>query len=511
MVMMVGQGTLFFAAWKLGVESSLKNALDEHMQVHKPMEVPQAPWTTANRASSHKVGSFPSDHKLNSTMYTLDNNHLEQLVKSLQLKLDDAWVSETPSLFAKEEFKDLDIPEFQARVPAVVYHKETILAFCEARFDTVMDWGNMMISLRRGKLTGQDVTWERIRLIAGIPGHRTMNPTPIVDHKKNAIVLVFSAFPTNMTFFDLVKRRGKRLSRVYVIKSYDVGLTWTDPVEITNQTIGKMKPFPVLYAPGPGHSIQMKSGRLIVPGNFFTTERRRSISGMCSDCTNLASIIYSDDGGITWHLGAETNPAKDARGARIYPNEAQLAEVEDGTLYMNLRTLDGVQPRAYCYSYDGGQSLTPVQLHPTLVEPGYRKKNNVWKPTSPGGCQGSVIAVNFGSPSQRPTSQQKWLVFSNPADPLSRVNLGIRVSADRGSSWSNPWIIFPYKAGYSDMVYIETTVAGKPVQYFAIIFEGGSSRFSDHVKFRMFNIEALIQNILKHETNERLHRRPSEI
>ncbi|XP_022111815.1 sialidase-3-like isoform X2 [Acanthaster planci] len=467
--------------WQLGMNNIFPflEKGPKSVVMHSAMEVLQARWSGLSNSRPHTASGMMkekcvSNPKGNSSKaYRLDPHHLEKLATSLQLDLGQAWVSQAPSLFAKEEFEDLKMPQFQARVPALVFFKDTFLAFCEARFDSVQDWGNMMIGLRRGNLKGREVTWERIRVIAGIPEHRTMNPTPIVDRKNNAIVLVFSAFPTHMTYLDLMKHAGQPMSRLYVMKSNDVGLTWSDPVDITNQTIGKIKPFPVLYAPGPGHSLQMNCGRIVVPGNFFTTEeRRRGISGMCSNCINLSNILYSDDGGTTWHLGARTAPAQDASGASIYPNEAQLAEFDDGTLYMNLRTLDSVQPRAYCRSYDGGQTLTRIKLHPTLVEPGYRRKNKAWKPALPGGCHASTISVNISTPTPVPTPQKTWLVFSNPADPLERVNQGIRLSVDGGTSWSNPWIIFPYKSAYSDLVYFDkTTAAGKREHYFAVVFE----------------------------------------
>ena len=47
---------------------------------------------------------------------------------------------------------------------------------------------------------------------------RTMNPSPIVDKQKDAIVLVFAAFPTDMSFHDLMYFAGHPTSKLFVMK-----------------------------------------------------------------------------------------------------------------------------------------------------------------------------------------------------------------------------------------------------------------------------------------------------
>ncbi|XP_071791566.1 sialidase-3-like [Asterias amurensis] len=478
----------------------LKNA-----PIHSGVKMLQARW---NDISGFRIDHCVSDQLRNASRltegssYVVNSQHSQDLAESLNLNLQTAWTSPSPSLFSKEAFENTEFPQFKARIPALIHYKNTFLVFCEARFDGVEDWGNMMLSMRRGLQKGREVTWERIRLLASISGFRTMNPSPVVDRQSGAIVLVFSAFPTHMNFQDMLMYAGHPLSRVYVMKSYDVGFTWTDPIDITGSTIGKMDPFPVLYVPGPGHSVQMKCGRLVVPGNMFTLDRTgKGIINICSNCTNLSNVIYSDDGGTTWHLGAETSSSEDSSGFPIHPNEVQVAELEDGTLYMNSRTLNPLHPRAHCYSFDGGRTLSAIQLDMTLIEPGFKRRNGAWVPSSTGGCAGSVISFGIGHHKVL-TPHRNWLVFSNPVDSVERVNLGMRLSVDGGLSWSKPWILFPHKSGYSDLVYFETHYGGKLEHNFAVLFEGGSLNFFDHIKFQMFNLQALLKNIYEQKEKE---------
>ena len=45
-----------------------------------------------------------------------------------------------------------------------------------------------------------------------------MNPSPIVDKQKDAIVLMFAAFPTDMAFKDLMFFAGQQTSKLLVMK-----------------------------------------------------------------------------------------------------------------------------------------------------------------------------------------------------------------------------------------------------------------------------------------------------
>nr|XP_054775434.1 uncharacterized protein LOC129283814 [Lytechinus pictus] len=59
-----------------------------------------------------------------------------------------------------------------SRIPAIVHHKGTFLAFCEARKDTSHDIGNIHIVLRRGQRSGWKVKWGELQVVASRHGYR---------------------------------------------------------------------------------------------------------------------------------------------------------------------------------------------------------------------------------------------------------------------------------------------------------------------------------------------------
>ncbi|XP_071833026.1 sialidase-3-like isoform X2 [Apostichopus japonicus] len=420
--------------------------------------------------------------------------NINKLIADSGLRLQEAYVSNTQSLFSPEAIMISELPHFNARIPAVVYHKNTFLAFCEARFEGMQDYGEMMIAMRRGHLTMDgDVRWENIQLIAGVRTFRTMNPSPVVDTVNDYIVLVFAGFPSSMSFHDMMSFPSFPLSKLYVMMSYDLGQTWTEPNDISGQTILNIKPNPVLLVPGPGHSIQMKCGRIIVPINYFThDEHSVPLENMCANCTNLNRIIYSDNGGIDWSVGDTSKFTRDGTGVPIYLNEVQAVEVDDNAICLNTRTLKAKHPRAITVSLDGGKTLSRSYLAKELIEPGYKKDG---KPVPGAGCEASVIGFRAPSDPSRMQFNKRWVLFSNPADGAFRRHLSIRLSIDGCRSWSLPWRIYREKAAYSDLAYFEGFVNNKRQHMIAILFEGGVERVQEGLRFKMFNLEAVLSGI----------------
>uniref|UniRef100_A0ABM0MP49 Uncharacterized protein LOC102809617 n=1 Tax=Saccoglossus kowalevskii TaxID=10224 RepID=A0ABM0MP49_SACKO len=102
---------------------------------------------------------------------------------------------------------------------------------------------------------------------------RVMNPTPIVDRERNTIVMVFISLDPLLWEKD-IHENGVYNQTVQMTLSTDLGKTWAEPMDITSSTLGSIKPTAAMFAPGPGHGIQLRSGRLIVPGNVYIKDRR---------------------------------------------------------------------------------------------------------------------------------------------------------------------------------------------------------------------------------------------
>ena len=128
---------------------------------------------------------------------------------------------------------------------------------------------------------------------------------------------------------------------MFVTKSTDDGLTWDKPVEITRQV---KKPEWRWYATGPGHGVQLQSGRLLVPCDC----------GDSRDHKQHSLVFYSDDCGQTWQLGGVTQAAMD---------ECEAVELADNSVLLCMRNYLGKNRRALATSRDGGLRWSEPILH----------------------------------------------------------------------------------------------------------------------------------------------------
>lgn len=312
------------------------------------------------------------------------------------------------------------------RIPGVVVTpKGTVLAYCEARINGSSDWGEIEIHLRRSADGGQ--TWDAPRRIAhrgarleGNPrkkqgGEREQtvnNPVAIVDRATGAIEFVYCV----------------NYARAFAMRSTDDGLTWTDPVEIT----ASFEPFRRRYdwkviATGPGHGIQLKSGRLVVPIWL-------AYGGVGDHGPSAAGTIYSDDHGRTWRAGDIAVPND---GDYSSPNETMLTELSDGRVMLVTRSLSKANRKIVTTSADGATRWEKPFFHDAL-----------WEPR----CMASITS----HPSRSGT-----LLFSNPhtlpsvpGGKSARENLSIKLSRDDGKTWPVNRTLDTRPSAYSDLAVL---------------------------------------------------------
>ncbi|XP_056420410.1 sialidase-4-like [Hyla sarda] len=259
------------------------------------------------------------------------------------------------------------------RVPALLYIPRwlTLLAFAEERLSPDDAHANLLV-LRRGILYHSYVEWEDMFAVekAHLPGHRSMNPCPIYDDFTGQIFLFFIAVQGRTTeSYQIIT--GQNLAKLCYVTSSDQGRTWSDVTDLTQKVIGESLKEWATFALGPGHGIQLKSGRLLLPAYTYHIDCRNCFGKLCRT-TPRAFAFHSDDHGKTWTFGD------------LVPNlqtvECQLVSVdeEDGSnvLYCNARSSLGFRVQAL--SYDGGVVFQEGQLVEKLVE-------------TPNGCHGSVI------------------------------------------------------------------------------------------------------------------------
>ena len=333
------------------------------------------------------------------------------------------------------------------RIPGVVVTaKGTILAYCEAR-KTGSDWGEIDILLRRSTDGGK--TWGSPARIADMPADAVRNA---YAPKK-----VPSDRPITLNNPVAIADRGGAVHLLYCVeyarcfyrRSNDDGVTFTPPIEIT----GTFEPFRAVHdwkvlATGPGHGIQLKSGRLLVPVWI-------SLGTLNGHGDSRVATIYSDDAGKTWKPG-EVLPARDDFES---PNETAAAELSDGRVILNIRH-PGKPPifRGVTTSATGIGEWTPIRFDEALPEPV---------------CMASLVSLG-----------DRRLLFSNPhnATTRERKNLRIKHSEDDGATWPVSRTLEPGPSAYSDLA-----VGADGTIY--CFFERGEKGPYERLTFARFNVE----------------------
>lgn len=315
------------------------------------------------------------------------------------------------------------------RIPGVVVTpKGTVLAYCEARKRTRSDYGEIETHLRRSTDGGN--TWEKSRQIAHQGPRIEANPSKRED-----------TLDTDQTVNNPVAIAGRdgtvhflycvNYEQAFYMRSDDDGATFGAPVEITRA----FEPFRSKYewqviATGPGHGIELRSGRLIVPVWFAFGGRGKHGPSACG-------TIYSDDGGKTWTAGDVAVPNS---GDFKSPNECVVVELSDGRVMLNARSPSSASRRIVTISADGATGWSAPRFDDALWEP--------------------ICAAGLAAMPASPGT----LIFSNPhnlkrdedGQPIAggqglRRNLSIKLSANDGQTWSMARVLEEGTSAYSDL------------------------------------------------------------
>ncbi|XP_018877183.1 sialidase-4 isoform X1 [Gorilla gorilla gorilla] len=442
------------------------------------------------------------------------------------------------------------------RVPSLlpVPPGPTLLAFVEQRLSPDDSHAHRLV-LRRGTLAGGSVRWGALHVLgtAALAEHRSMNPCPVHDAGTGTIFLFFIAV-LGHTPEAVQIATGRNAARLCCVASRDAGLSWGSARDLTEEAIGGAVQDWATFAVGPGHGVQLPSGRLLVPAYTYRVDRRECFGKICRTSPH-SFAFYSDDHGRTWHRGG------------LVPNlrsgECQLAVVDSGQagsfLYCNARSPLG--SRVQALSTDEGTSFLPAErvaslpetawgcqgsivgfpapapsrprddswsvgpgspLQPPLLGPGVheppeeaagdprggqvpggpfsRLQPRADGPRQPGprpGVSGDVgswtlaLPMPFAAPPQSPT----WLLYSHPVGRRARLHMGIRLSQSPldPRSWTEPWVIYEGPSGYSDLASIGPAPEGGLV--FACLYESGARTSYDEISFCTFSLREVLENV----------------
>jgi sialidase-1 len=324
------------------------------------------------------------------------------------------------------------------RIPAVVQANDgTLLAFAEGRVNGCGDSGDIDLVLKRSFDGGR--TWGPLQVVLPGDGDTRGNPAPVVDRRTGRIVLLTTWNPGD----------DDTIRHPFVQTSEDDGATWSAARDLTSDLV--RPEWNSWYATGPGHALQLRSGphkgRLIVPANH------EGDGGARNGGPQGTHLNFSDDGGLTWHIGADDT----RRTNDVTPQEVSPAELPDGRIYLSARDNTGTDQgnRAYATSSDGGQTFdAPFRTLPRLDTPR---------------VQGSVI------------SSGHKLYLSAPDHPVTREIMAVRTSSDDGRDFRSVGkVIYWGPSAYSDLV-------GLGGDHLGLLYEAGDAGPYEQIRWARFN------------------------
>ncbi|XP_030055860.1 sialidase-3 isoform X2 [Microcaecilia unicolor] len=364
----------------------------------------------------------------------------------------------------------LELDGITYRIPALVYieTEKTFVAFAE-RHRKVKDKDVTDLVMKRGFYRNGYVEWEGTQTLhhAAMKDCRTKNPCPVYEDSYKVLFLFFNCIPNKISE-NQQKCRGNSTQLCYVY-SNDYGVTWSLPIDLTNM-VSKAFPKLVTFSVGPGHGIQMQSGKLILPAYAHVAKYMCLCIFPCY-AQSRSFYIFSEDCGKTWHV---------SKGIQKFEtSECQVAEIV---------SKDG-ESMIYCNARSTGKSRIEALGQVVGAEFQYVEKSKKLKETNTG-CHGSVISfLGKEKPNQDPKC---WLLYSHPTTK-DQQDLGVwfNISPERSKGWSTPHIIYQGPSGYSDLAHC------KDPDIFAIIFECGSQTEYEEISFCLFTLKDVMENAKK--------------
>jgi len=338
------------------------------------------------------------------------------------------------------------------RIPGIVVTaRGTVLAYgVGRRYIKDGDWSDSDILLRRSLDGGK--SWEPSQHVAGDSHGVTDNPVAIGDRERGLVHLLYQ----------------HDYARVFYMRSTDDGASFTKPVDITSALEGMRSQFNwTVVALGPGHAIQLRSGRLLVP--VWMAAGTTTVNGRRKHAPSAITTLYSDDEGKTWQHGELI--AADAP-AMVNPNEMQLVQLDNGSVMANIRTGDKARLRAVAISPDGISRWAKPRFDQHLYDPI---------------CEAGIVRYD-----------RHRILFTNPDSqslPGSaksshglRRNLTLKMSEDEGQTWPVSRLLHEGSAGYSDVaVAPDKTIYAI---YEGVLDPGGKGNSISVLRFNMAWIKA---------------------
>ncbi|MBS9766656.1 MAG: exo-alpha-sialidase [Flavobacteriaceae bacterium] len=343
------------------------------------------------------------------------------------------------------------------RIPGLATtNKGTLIGVYDIRYNSSVDLqANVDIGMSRSTDGGE--TWEPMKVIIdmGTYGDKPQDengvgdPAVLVDRATNTIWVIAlwkHGGKDKRAWWD--SKEGltpEETGQLLLVKSEDDGKSWSKPINITK---GLKNPSWKLFFNGPGKGITMKDGTLVFAAQY---KDKKAVP--------YSTLIYSKDHGKSWKVGT---------GIKSETTEAQIVELDNGTLMINARDdrnranrKDTLNGRTIMTTTDLGKTWTKhATSRSTLIEPN---------------CMASLI-------SHHSKKYGDMLFFSNPNSKTNRNHITIKASLDKGNSWKKEHQIELYEEdtfGYSCMTIIDD-------KYIGILYEGNRELYFQKIPIEVF-------------------------
>ena len=331
---------------------------------------------------------------------------------------------------------------FAYRIPAIETAPDgSLLAFAEARKNCLNDpgYGEQEIHLVMKRSTDGGASWSGVRVIEA-PGEywSAANAATVTDRDTGKVWVIYLRCRPGAN--SGAARPGTDDIRVLARWSEDCGLSWSEPIDLTESSRDMADDEWRCTVPGPGGAIQDRQGRLLVA--CWKTEARRDF------------VVFSEDHGATWQRGA-------CVPGDVTVNENQVVELADGRILMDMRQCEG-DHRWFAESADGGRTWGTLRCGIEVPQVACAIKR--------------VSLAADGDDRDR-------IAWTGPRGP-GRRDLVVRVSYDEGRSFGPQRLVRESMAAYSDMTVLADGSLG-------VLWESGPENPYQFLTFTRLSLDFL--------------------
>ncbi|MCK9327269.1 MAG: exo-alpha-sialidase [Bacteroidales bacterium] len=361
-------------------------------------------WITTDVSENAKEGNRIAAHPLS---YTISGDN------PVQIPIIDA--GRTLLLTSTLLFSGGDAGSKNYRIPAIVTATDgSLVTATDKRWNNAADLPNHIdVVIRRS--TDQGRSWSDPVTIAGEATTTGFGDPALMVNRMNGDMICLFASGKGWT-----QSTPTDPQRIFQSISSDNGITWSDPVDITDQIYGAACTNPVsknwsgAFVTS-GAATQLSCGRLMA-----VLAARETTENVISNF-----VIYSDDGAKTWQ--ASTNRAS------YKGDEAKVVELDHGDVLMSIRHSGN---RWFNVSKDKGVTwLESPYIQADIIDPF---------------CNGDIIRYTSRSSGY----DRNRLLHSIPY-ATSRKNVSVLLSYDEGGTWPVRKTICPGASAYSSLCVLD--------------------------------------------------------